>query len=90
MKALERKVTRGVVAEIALPEGASLATGLSRVEGPQLEGRAYKGASGAVDPTTDRAKFEWIVRAPAGGEVQLTARHDRAGVVRASVTLMPI
>jgi murein tripeptide amidase MpaA len=89
MKALERKVTRGVVAEIALPEGASLATGLSRVEGPQLEGRAYKGASGAVDPTTDRAKFEWIVRAPAGGEVQLTARHDRAGVVRASVTLKP-
>jgi hypothetical protein len=52
-----------------------------------LEGRAYKGASGGADPTDDRAKFEWVVRAPAGLEVQLLAKHDRAGVVRTSVTL---
>lgn len=86
-KALERKVCRGVTAEITLPEGASLVTGLPRVEGPQLEGRAYKSAGGGIDPTTDRAKFEWIVRAPEGGPLQLVARHDRAGVVRAAVTL---
>lgn len=86
-KALERKITRGVVAEITLPEGAELASGLAREEGPQLEGRAYKSASGGSDPTTDRAKFEWVVRAPHGGQVQVLARHDRAGVVRASVEL---
>ncbi|MGV3719605.1 MAG: M14 family metallopeptidase [Actinomycetota bacterium] len=86
-KALERKITRGVLAEITLPEGAELVTGLAREEGPQLEGRAYKGASGGPDPTNDRAKFEWVVRAPAGSEVHLLAKHDRAGVVRTSVTL---
>ncbi len=89
-KALERKITRGVVGEIALPDGARLETGLTRQVGPQLEGRAYKpaGVFGWIsDPTSDRAKFEWIVRAPTGTEVQLTARHDRAGVVRATVRL---
>jgi murein tripeptide amidase MpaA len=88
-KALERNVCRGVVGEIVLPAGASLVTSLPRVEGPQLEGRAYKGASGGPDPTSDRAKFQWIVSAPQGGEVQLTARHDRAGVVRTTVRLEP-
>jgi murein tripeptide amidase MpaA len=86
-KALERKVVRGVVAEIELPEGAELVSGLSRVEGPQLEGRAHKPTSGSADPTADRAKFEWVVRAPDGGEVRLVARHDRAGIVRAVVSL---
>ena len=41
-RALERKMTRGVVYEIALPEGASLVGGKPRVEGAQLEGRANK------------------------------------------------
>lgn len=86
-KALERKITRGVIAEIALPEGATLVTGLPREEGSEVEGRAYKGASPGAQPTTDRVKFEWVVRAPAGGEVQLTARHERAGVVRTTLTL---
>ena len=86
-KALERKVVRGVIAEIELPEGAELVTGLPRVEGPQLEGRAHKPAGGSADPTTDRAKFEWVVRVPNGGEVRMIARHDRAGVVRAAVSL---
>jgi murein tripeptide amidase MpaA len=89
-KALERKLTRGVVAEITLPEGAGLVGGVSRVEGPQLEGRAYQPASSfgwVAEPTGDRAKFEWLVRAPSGGEVILTARHDRAGVVRTVVAL---
>ncbi len=89
-KALERKVCRGVVAEITLPEGAELISGTHRIEGPQLEGRAYKavGAFGwTADPTNDRAKFEWVVRAPQGAAIQLTARHDRAGVVRTTVTV---
>jgi murein tripeptide amidase MpaA len=91
-KALERKVVRGVVAEIDLPEGATLVAGSLREEGPQLEGRAYEaaGAFGWVsNPTTDRAKFEWVVHAPEGGEAHLIAKHERAGVVRVTVGLNP-
>jgi len=89
-KAVERKITRGVVAEIAVGEGVELVHGLQRQEGAQLEGRAYEVCSafgGAANPTEERAKFEWIVHAPNGGEAHLTARHDRAGVVRATVRL---
>lgn len=84
-KALERGVVRGVTAEITLPEGAELLSGLPRQEGPQLEGRAHQPVSAlgwAADPTSDRAKFEWVVRLEGRGTVWLTARHDRAGVVR--------
>jgi hypothetical protein len=32
-------------------------------------------------------KLSWVVRGTAGDLVKLTARHERAGVVRATVTL---
>ncbi|MEJ5309982.1 MAG: M14 family metallopeptidase [Anaerolineae bacterium] len=86
-KAVEKKVVRGVIAEIALPEGATLETGQPREELGQLEGRAYKHVFGETDPTEDRLKVEWVVRAPQGGVVKLIARHDRAGVVRAEVEM---
>ena len=86
-KAVEKKVVRGVICEIEVPEGATLETGKPREQLDQLEGRAYKHASDASDPTEDRVKVEWVVRAPEGGVVKLVARHDRAGVVRAEVAL---
>lgn len=87
-KAVEKKVLRGVVCEIELPEGAELVVGEPREELGQLEGRAYKGAFPEPnDVTDDRLKVEWIVRAPAGGRVKLVARHERAGIVRAEVVL---
>jgi murein tripeptide amidase MpaA len=89
-KAVERKVVRALVTEITLPEGALLKTGKLREEGGQLEGRAYKPSAATIwlaDPTADRAKFAWVVYAPEGGSVSLVARHDRAGVVRAELTL---
>ena len=62
-----------------------------RREERQLEGKAYKHTGVSFWPdhnvTDDRAKIEWIVRGTQGDEVQLTARHDRAGTVRAKVTL---
>ncbi|MFH1567981.1 MAG: M14 family metallopeptidase [Gemmatimonadota bacterium] len=88
-KGQEKKLVRGVVAEIELPAGAALEQGKAREELGQLEGRAYKGA-GAMSPadgTTDRLKVEWVVRAPRGGAARLTARHPRAGAVRAEVEL---
>ncbi len=87
-KALEKKL-RGVVCEIELPKGARLETGKAREELGQLEGRAYKEAM--VNPgsegTHERLKVEWVIRAPNGGRVNLTARHERAGTVRAKVQL---
>jgi murein tripeptide amidase MpaA len=89
-KALEKKLVRGVIAEIELPDGATLRTGKPREELGQLEGRAYKPSAANVwnaDPTDDRAKVEWVVHAPQGGTVRLTARHERAGVVRVECPL---
>ncbi len=88
-KALEKQVVRDVICEIEIPDGAKLETGLRRQEVGQLEGRAYKTAVPFAIPesTLDRQKIEWVVHAPDGGEVTLVARHDRAGTVRANVSL---
>jgi murein tripeptide amidase MpaA len=89
-KALEKKLARGVIAEVELPEGATLQLGKPREELGQLEGRAYKPSAANVwntDTTDDRAKVEWVVHAPQGGTVRLTARHERAGVVRVECPL---
>ena len=90
-KALENRVVRGVVAEIELPEGATLINGKPRSELGQLEGRAYKGSTpggwGFIDATDDRASVEWVVHAPEGKQVTLIARHERAGVIREPVLL---
>jgi murein tripeptide amidase MpaA len=89
-KALEKKLVRGVIAEIELPDGATLQLGKPREELGQLEGRAYKPSAASVwntDPTDDRAQVEWVVQAPQGGTVRLTARHERAGVVRVECPL---
>lgn len=62
-----------------------------REELGQLEGRAYKPSVHFVyyqsDVPAERAKVEWIVRAPQGGLVTLTARHERAGTIVTSVAL---
>lgn len=89
-KALEKKVARGVVCEIALPKGATLKSGKPREEIGQLEGRAYKPAAPvgwSADTTADRAKVEWVVHAPKGGTVKLIAKHSRAGTVRVELKL---
>jgi hypothetical protein len=89
-RALERKVVRGVIVDIALPAGATLVHGKVRDDMGQLEGKAYKHAGVSFWPdhniTDDRVKVEWIVRCPAGTALGLSARHERAGTVRATVT----
>ena len=88
-RALERKATRGVIAEITLPEGASLESGKAREELGELEGRAYKNVfvDELAEGTSDRVKVEWVVKAKKGTKVKLLAKHERAGVVRAEVVL---
>ncbi len=88
--AVEKKIVRGVICEIELPDGAVLETGQCREELGQLEGRAYKTASsigGSDDFTEDRLKVEWVIRAPKGSAVRLSARHERAGKVTTEVVL---
>ena len=90
-RALERKVARGTVFDITLPEGASLVNGKARIVGAQLEGHAPKASLQAFLPnreiTGDRAVAEWLVRAPRGTVIALKATADRAGTVRTEVTL---
>lgn len=90
-RALERRITRGVVYEIALPAGAELLAGKARVEGPQLDGRANRVSLQSFTPeaavTGDRGQCEWTVRAPAGATLTLSARHDRAGRVSTAIVL---
>ena len=100
-RALARKVVRGVIFEIELPpaigvdaSGAPLIAligGKPRVEGPQLEGHGAKNSLQAFvqnrDISADRAMVEWVVRAPKGTRLQLTAHAERAGTVRAEVVL---
>ena len=88
-KALERKATRGVIAEIALPKGTALQSGKEREELGELEGRAYKPISPdeTEESTTERLKVEWVVKAKKGTKVRLTAKHSRAGVLRAEIVL---
>jgi murein tripeptide amidase MpaA len=90
-RALERKITRGVVYEIEIGPDARLVGGKPRVEGAQLEGRASKPSLQAFLPnpelTGDRGQCEWTVRAAKGTKVRLTARHDRAGRVAHEIQL---
>ncbi|MGB7337761.1 MAG: M14 family metallopeptidase [Phototrophicaceae bacterium] len=91
--ALSKGYIRGVVTEIDLPENASLKSGKQRVEIGQLEGRAITGTSATPwavsggSNTADRAMTEWVITAPKGSEITLTAKHDRAGTVRETITL---
>jgi hypothetical protein len=90
-RALARKTVRGVVAEIALPDGGSLAAGRARDDVGQLEGKAHKHTGVSFWPdyhvTDDRVKVEWIVHGADGAAVDVVARHERAGTVRATIAL---
>lgn len=91
-RALERKGVKPLVVSLDLPEGAELVGTNLLQELGQLAGRVGKnsmlgGFGTSVDSTEDEAKAEWIVRAPAGTELSVEARHDRAGVARATITL---
>lgn len=95
--AVEKKLVRGVVGEITRAgeplEGAGkpvpswLLSGSLRREAGQLVGWDHVSASGfgwQMNSTDDVAVFEWVV---GPGTYELVARHERAGVVRETVTV---
>src|SRR5256885_9044870 len=90
-KALERNAVRDLEVELDLPEGARLVGGEMTTEVGQLKGRVEKRSTTwwANDEwTNELAKLEWEVEAPAGTEIGIEARHQRAGTVRRRITLL--
>ena len=83
------KVVRPVEVNIDLPEGAELITGKARNFLGQLAGRDQKMMSviWGSDATDERVKVEWVIKAPVGTEIQIEAKHQRAGTVRTTVQL---
>jgi hypothetical protein len=81
---------RPIEVELTLPEGARVVGGDRKIEIGQLRGRnMMRNTLGwrADDSTTDRAKIEWVIESPQHGTLEIVARHQRAGVVRADVQL---
>ena len=90
-KAIDRKAVRPLEVDIELPEGARLASGEAHLELGQLGGRARAismlGWNVANEPSHERTRCDWVVEAPAGTRVSVTARHPRAGTCRAESVL---
>jgi len=88
-RALEMKVVRDLEIDIKLPEGASLVAGQLKTTLGQLSGRDDKLSFTMWDSdvTSERAKAEWVVQAKPGTVVEITAIHQRAGIIRTSLTL---
>jgi hypothetical protein len=90
-QALRRKLLRGLIVEIDLPDGAKLVSGKARQEGGELEGRSgmhsAQGFALGDNATSDRAVFEWVVHAATGGTVGIRAVHERAGRLQQQLTL---
>lgn len=89
-RALEMNVVRQLEIDIELPETAQLIHGKPKAWLGQLTGRDTKASAVNIwdsDPTSDRALAEWVVQAPTGTEVSVTAVHPRAGTVRLEITL---
>ncbi len=89
-RAAEKKLVRPLEITLTLPPegGATLVSGQLKTEAGQLAGRALKTTTfWNSDPTDDRAKVEWVVKASAGSAVTITAEHQRAGKLTRIVTL---
>jgi hypothetical protein len=88
-QAMEMKAVPDLEVDLALPESATLLTGELKTMVGQLSGRDDKNAMNiwGGDATSERVKVEWVVQAPDGGELSITAVHKRAGTVRARVLL---
>ena len=89
--ALKNKLLRGVLAEITLPDGATLVTGKPREELGELEGWAYLHTGISFWPnknvTAERTHVDWVVRGKRGMKLVLSAAHQRAGRISAEATL---
>ncbi len=81
-KALERKAVQPIKILLQLPEDATLVSGQREQEIGHLEGRANKVYRSYAKGNDNRCHREWVIKAPTGGKMQITAIAQRAGTVR--------
>jgi murein tripeptide amidase MpaA len=94
-QARRRKAARPVIAELSLPkapemEPCRILLGKERMEIGHLEGRSNKDEVSSVfgsSPTDNRGHIQWVVEAPAGCQVEVIVRSERAGQFRRSFIL---
>jgi murein tripeptide amidase MpaA len=89
-RAQERKIVKPIEVRVNLPQGASLVSGKIEQEVGQLEGRTNKRHAGwfsSSNLTDNQRRVEWVVNAPTPGEVEVVAKSERAGTVRAQLKL---
>ncbi|GIW72992.1 MAG: peptidase M14 [Planctomycetota bacterium] len=90
VQARKQKACREVRLRLELPAGAELLGGRPEVEVGHLEGRSNKLDASpywASSDTDNRARAEWVVRAPPGTVLALLALSERAGTLRRKVRL---
>jgi murein tripeptide amidase MpaA len=89
-RALQRQAVRDIEVELDLPDGARLVAGEVKTEIGQLRGRIDKRSTtwwGNDESTSDLTKLEWVIEAPAGTALGLTAGNVRTGTIRRTITL---
>ncbi|GAB4410611.1 MAG: M14 family metallopeptidase [Anaerolineae bacterium] len=89
-RALEHGTAGPVITSLAVPEDATLLMGAPSQDLGHLAGRDERKATWSPwmrQWSQTRKRAEWLVRAPAGTVVTLTAAAQRAGVQRRTVTL---
>ena len=100
-RAADRKQVRPITAELHAQAGVTIVQSagnsaathgaLPRIDLGQLTGWSHKHTGVSfwpdLEPTSDIAVAEWIVRGKAGATVEVSAYGPRAGRVRAAVTL---
>jgi len=85
------QLVRGSIIDITDRKRAEhIAAGERKVFAGQLGGRdgQIQTPIWGGDDTDERAKAEWVVQAPPGTEVELVARHQRAGVVVSDASII--
>ncbi len=83
-KAAKDHLVLPLVAELS---GATVVGGVARLELGQLGGRLdHRFQYGKNDGTPERVLASWVVRAPAGTELRVSVRHQRAGTQEVSIT----
>jgi len=91
--AKDHMITRDMVVEIDLPEGAKLVRGKPWQEVGHLDGRVGMMSSPVFvgtgfdpkDGSASRARAEWLIEAPKGAAVTVSARQERSGKVSAKL-----
>ena len=89
-KALEQKSVKPIEVILDLPDNVTLVSGKQKQEIEHLQGRsseAFNFFSFFAQPGSYRCLLEWVVKGVANCEIKVTAKAERAGVVKTVITL---